>query len=302
MKINEFNQPKKINEGWLDTLLGPNLGAKYAKPEARHQAALKVFLDDFVGDAMTSLDNGIKSGIIDPNITSSSASGKSDEDPDASSNPAPTPGPKTPGPSGTEKTVAAAKGFRSGVTTAQAAKADQRTANDELRTAAAAAQKKPAFQQTADDKIAIQKARQAGLISESFDRLNFIFESIIKELDSDGEVMSISQYMEDWFDLYMNGVNWRAKQNIVMPKIRDVEKTYDTDGGKAAIENLGRLAFAISGPAGQAPSGAKDINPAPTAPASPPGKKSKEQIKSDLASLSPRDREEVIKDVKAATK
>jgi hypothetical protein len=78
----------------------------------------------------------------------------------------------------------------------------------------------------------------AGLAMESrYQRLNAIFESIVEADGAD----SITEYMTTWFDLYMKGVDWRAKQNVVMPIIKEIEKTYATDQGRAAIEKLGRV-------------------------------------------------------------
>ena len=310
MKINEFNQPKKINEGLLDVLVGPDLGGKLRKGDARHRDALNVFLKDFIGDASTSLENGIESGLIDPSMTSdkskappAGASPTAPTAPAAPAAPAPTPPPaKRPaGPTSAQATMAAAKQFNKGVTKAQSAKADVRASNEKLKKDAEIAAAKPGFQQDAADRVTIQKARAAGLISENYSRLNYIFESILSELDSGDSPMSITDYMTEWFDMYMNGVDWKAKQSIVLPKIKEIEKTYKTDGGRAAIQTLGRLAFALSGPAGAVPAGAKNI---PSVAAASPAatKKSKEQVASDLASLKPREREEVIQQVQKATR
>lgn len=311
MKISEFNQPKKLNEGLLDVLVGPDLGGKLRKGDARHRDALNVFLKDFIGDASTSLENGIESGLIDPSIASSSAApatkpspaGATPTSPAAPTGGAPTipPAKRASGPTSAQATMAAARQFNKGVTKAQSAKADVRASNEKLKKDAEIAAAKPAFQQDATDRVNIQKARAAGLISENYSRLNYIFESILSELDAGDSPMSISDYMTEWFDMYMNGVDWKAKQSIVLPKIKEIEKTYKTDGGRAAIQTLGRLAFALSGPAGAVPAGAKNI-PAVAAAAPTATKKSKEQVASDLASLKPREREEVIQQVQKATK
>lgn len=314
MKINEFNQPKKIDEGFLDVLLGPDLGGKLQSPKARHQAALKVFLQDFIEDATVSLENGIESGLIDPTLTATTGGGTPPPASGGTTPPRPggTPAPAAPaapkpfGPrdNSAAATMRAARQFNKDVTTAQAAKADVRASNEKLKKDAEIASRKPGFQQDASDRVTIQKARAAGLIAEHYNRLNYIFESILSELDSGDEPMSISDYMTDWFDMFMNGVNWRAKQSIVLPKIKEVEKTYNTDGGKAAIEKLGRLAFAISGPAGRVPAGSKDIPSVASSAAAPASttKKSKEQIAADLASLKPRERDEVIQQVQKAAR
>ena len=89
-----------------------------------------------------------------------------------------------------------------------------------------------------------------------------------------------------------------------MPAIKEIENTYSKDGGKAAMQKLARIAFSISGPAGKIPAGAKNATPAPAtpAPAAPRKRLNPEQLAADLAALKPREREEVLNKVKAATK
>ncbi len=360
MKINEINQPKNLNEGtFMDLLLGPELAGKYKKTD-RHAEAERLFLDDFIDDATVSLNNGIKSGLVDPKLTTSTTGAAPAEPVDPSSIKPTAPGKPATGASG-----------------AAAYKAQQQTSQNINNYVRGAAQ---AINKTTDknQKIALAKElvntmadrqgtpewnnavatvqqiiRRSGLDSsfanaainnlktgktmseawriyfanmllesvgitweqiglcvlkegtdyyvadKKYAKLNYIFESIV---ETDG-AQSISDYMTDWFDLYMQGVDWRRKQSIVMPAIKDVEKTYKTDLGKAALEKLGRLAFALSGPAGQPPAGAKDIKPAaPAAPAAPNKRLNPDQLAADLASLKPKEREEVLNKVKAATK
>lgn len=227
MKINEFNQPKNIAEGaLLDILLGPKAASYFAKDDDRHQEALKVFLKDFIGDATVSLSNGIQSGLIDAEKSSTAP---------------------------TEPPVAGAS---------------------------------------------------AGLIESKYQKLNAIFESIVEADGAD----SITEYMTTWFDMYMKGVDWRAKQNVVMPIIKEIEKTYATDQGRAAIEKLGRVAFSLSGPAKQPPAGArdaKDASPEPAAPVAPkpapkPATKNADEVARDLLALNATDRAAAIAKAQAA--
>jgi hypothetical protein len=137
-----------------------------------------------------------------------------------------------------------------------------------------------------------------------YQRLNAIFESIVEADGAD----SITEYMTTWFDMYMKGVDWRAKQNVVMPIIQEIEKTYATDQGRAAIEKLGRVAFSLSGPAKQAPAGARDATdagPEPKAPAAPkpapkPATKSADEVARDLLALNATDRAAAIAKAEAA--
>jgi hypothetical protein len=144
----------------------------------------------------------------------------------------------------------------------------------------------------------------AGLIESRYQRLNAIFESIVEADGAD----SITEYMTTWFDMYMKGVDWRAKQNVVMPIIQEIEKTYATDQGRAAIEKLGRVAFSLSGPAKQAPAGARDAKdsaPAPKAPVAPkpapkPATKNADEVARDLLALNSTDRAAAIAKAQAA--
>ena len=122
----------------------------------------------------------------------------------------------------------------------------------------------------------------AGLIESRYKKLNAIFESIVK---SDGPE-SIAEYMLRWFETYMEGTNWKTKQGIILPIIKDIEQTYDTDKGRAAIEKLGRVAWDMLGKAPTVPAGAKDIAPAKTAAAPSSGSMSDtSQIISAIANL-----------------
>ena len=140
----------------------------------------------------------------------------------------------------------------------------------------------------------------AGLTESRYQRLNAIFESIVEADGAD----SITEYMTTWFDLYMKGVDWRAKQNVVMPIIQEIQKTYATDQGRAAIEKLGRVAFSLSAPAGQPPAGSRDAgtsSPEPKAPVAPkPATKSADEVARDLLALNATDRAAAIAKAQAA--
>lgn len=82
MKLNDFKQTeeKRLDELRLSSLLG-DYGAAAAKKmfgqtggkSVQSQMALDIFLKDFVDDAVSGLDTGIKSGLIDPNLKSKGA-------------------------------------------------------------------------------------------------------------------------------------------------------------------------------------------------------------------------------------
>lgn len=97
-------------------------------------------------------------------------------------------------------------------------------------------------------------------IAESkFAKLDMIFESIMEAEHSE----PISAFISDWFNQYMTGVNWSSRQQMVNQYIDNVEKTYNTDGSKEAMMQLGLLAFALSKAGSSTPMGAKNAQPAP---------------------------------------
>lgn len=74
MKISEINQPKQIDEGIGSALIGDRAAAAVrgffsgkGTKETQYQQA---FLKDFYQDAITSIDNGIRGGFINPSLAS----------------------------------------------------------------------------------------------------------------------------------------------------------------------------------------------------------------------------------------
>lgn len=108
---------------------------------------------------------------------------------------------------------------------------------------------------------------------------------------------SISEYLLDWFTQYMGGVDWKAKGQMVLPLILQVQATYGRGKGKAALTKLAQAAFSLS--KGALPKGIQDEvdkakagqQPAAAAPASPEVKKTVDSIQNDLATLEKTDPE-----------
>lgn len=82
MKISEINQPKQIDEGIGSALLGDRAAAAVrgffsgkGTKETQYQQA---FLKDFYQDAITSIDNGIRGGFINPSLPSTAGDGGGD--------------------------------------------------------------------------------------------------------------------------------------------------------------------------------------------------------------------------------
>ena len=100
-----------------------------------------------------------------------------------------------------------------------------------------------------------------GKLAEStYHNLNNIFESVISEMNGEGDATTtITDHMLEWFGQYMQGANWESKKAAILPQIKKIQDTYNSDKGKAAIKNLGRLAYAITGQRGGGmPAGAKN--------------------------------------------
>ncbi len=79
MKINEINQPKQIDEGIGSALIGDRAAAAvrgfFSGKGTKHTMYQQAFLKDFYQDAITSLDNGIRGGFVDPNLASDRSGG-----------------------------------------------------------------------------------------------------------------------------------------------------------------------------------------------------------------------------------
>jgi hypothetical protein len=297
MKINEINQPKQIDESLAGALFGevPMAALKgfFTGKGGKHQLAQDIFLRDFYQDAVTSLDNGIKSGYVDPNKP---------YNPEPQVNPEPQEKPAgnaaVPTISPTQVPPAQQTGQQMN---------PQQTATAKMQTRAGiqpTGQKMTAAQRTRAQLQArkMKAAQKPKPVKESkFEKLNHIFESMISEMEGEATT-SITDHMLEWFGMYMDGVNWESKKAAILPQIQKIQDTYGTDKGKAAIKNLARLAYSISGKSGTAPAGAQNAvqNVAPSI--QPSRKTNPDQIAADLAALKPREREEVIAKVKAVTK
>jgi hypothetical protein len=93
MKINEISTPSNVNEGIGSALIGDRAAAAvrgfFSGKGTKHTMYQQAFLKDFYQDAITSLDNGIRGGFIDPNAASGDlATGAGDTGADTQVNPA----------------------------------------------------------------------------------------------------------------------------------------------------------------------------------------------------------------------
>jgi hypothetical protein len=135
-----------------------------------------------------------------------------------------------------------------------------------------------------------------GQLAEStYHNLNNIFESVISEMEGGGDTTTtITDHMLEWFGQYMQGANWESKKAAILPHIKKIQDTYNSDKGKAAIKNLGRLAYAITGQRGSGmPAGAK--NAVQNTTSNQPGSNlTPEQLAAALAAQPPEVQQKVI--------
>lgn len=305
MKINEINQPKQIDESLAGAMFGevPMAALKglFTGKGGKHQLAQDIFLRDFYQDALTSLDNGIKSGYVDPNKS---------YNPQPSTSPEEKPVPPTNPPAAAAPTAAVPTTSPTQVPPAQQTgqkMTPQQTATARMQTRAGVqptGQKMTPAQQT-QARLQAQKMKAAQkpkpVKETKFEKLNHIFESMISEIDGTGEEStSITDHMLEWFGLYMDGVNWESKKAAIIPRIKQIQDTYGSDKGKAAIKNLARLAYSISGKGGTVPAGAQNAVQNNTATPAPSKNLSPEQLAASLAALDSVQQDKIIKQVKDA--
>jgi hypothetical protein len=240
---------------------------------------------------------------------------------------APTPGPKpapapTPGP-GPKPAPAPAPTSASGspIFTGAPKKADFTQAKMDLRSAIAADPRGPMIDSQSQRKMIDNIVRNGSTVQQEIERylknspssvknrtsesryskLNAIFEGMISEMDGAGEAtISITDHMLEWFGLYMTGVNWESKKAAIIPQLKKIQDTYGTDKGKAAIKNLAKFAYSISGKGGQIPKGAENAVQSVTNTAVPSKKNSPEQLAADLIAQPANVQDKIIKQVKDA--
>lgn len=275
MKINEFGSPENLEEGVLSSMLGATpvaaVSGLLSRKGTKQTLTQNAFIKDFVDDAITSISNGISGKFIDPK---KSMTGSTAPVPPPSPSPLASPKPTAAVPTTSPTQVPPAQ--QTGQTMSP-----QQTATAKMQTKAGmqpTGQKMTASQRTQAQlqNRKMQAAQKPRPVKEetSYDRLNSIFENIIEATDpnaavSDSGNPSIGDYMYDWFNQYMSGVNWISKKDQVIPYLEKIEKDYNSvTKAKGAITQLAQVAYALSKAYGTAPRGAQNAKPsAPVAPA-----------------------------------
>lgn len=342
MKISEFNKPnqslqesEQLDELALSSFVG-DFGAAAIKSlftgkGIKHQMIQDMFLKDFYEDGITSLENAIKGGLVDPKIRgtdlgdggSGEGAATGEVDPSAVA-PAPgEPGASAPAASSTPGAAGAAA-YKAQQQTSQninnyikqAAQAINSTTDKnqkialtkELVNAMADRQGTPEWNNTVkgvegiikgagtDPKFAaaavgnlragktmaeawriyfanklveavgltwkdlglsvLKEGKTYYVAERKYLKLNNLFENIVNLTETDGK-QSISQYMLNWFNQYMTGVNWQPQKQLILSTLTDLENTYPK-GYKDKIKTLAKTAFALSKSSTAMPIGMKD--------------------------------------------
>ena len=227
MKLNDV---KQIEEGVFSAI-------KDRFKQGGYQTNVQnIFIKDFVQDAITSLNNGVKGGLIDPNIKSTGqgaapaapANGAAPAGQQFMGKIAPNAGPAT-------KPAAPASPFSTP------------TLNQPKTTVSATgAPSKPGSITSGGPGMKVKES--------SYAKMNRIFESIIN-IDEEAQLRTIGDYMMDWFGQYMQGVEWQGSKAIVQQKINKLQDDYPKNVD-ANLEALARIGLALSkagSPAGAPP-------------------------------------------------
>jgi hypothetical protein len=243
MNLNELN---KIEESIVSSIKGMFTGQGGFQTKVQD-----IFIKDFVQDAITSLNNGVKGGLIDANVKSTPASAT------AASNAAPAAAASNAAPAGDDEP--AGQQFMGKIAPdyvrpatkppAPASPFATPTLNQPKTTVSATgAPSKPGSITSGGPGIKVKES--------TYDKMNRIFESIVN-IDEQAELRTISDYMMDWFGQYMQGVNWQASQAIVKQKLDKLQDEYPKNID-ANLKDLARVGLALSkaGPGAGTPAGA----------------------------------------------
>lgn len=230
MKLNDLS---KIEEGLLSSI-------KDRFAQGGYQTKVQnIFIKDFIQDAMVSINNGLKGGLVqDPKSTVAPAT---DTEQTGTQPAAPSSSAAIPTTSPTQVPPAQQTGQTM---------SPQQTATAKMQTRAGVqptGQPMTASQRTQAQLQArkMQAAQKPVPVKESaYDKMNRVFESIIN-INEAGEPMSLSDYMMNWFAQYMNGVAWEGSKPIVKTKIDALVKDYPNNL-KSNLTSLAQTALALS--------------------------------------------------------
>jgi hypothetical protein len=223
MNLNELN---KIEEGIVSSIKGMFSG------QGGYQTQVQdIFIKDFVQDAITSLNNGVKGGLINPAAKSAGSSAQ------------PAAQPAT----GTANTAQPAGQQYMGKIAPNAGPATKPAAPASPFTTPTLNQPKTTVSAntTASKPGSITTGGVGMKVKESpYDKMNRVFESIIN-IDEAPEARTIADFMTDWFTQYMQGVNWQSSQAIVKQKLNKLQNEYPKNVNQN-LTDLARMGLALS--------------------------------------------------------
>lgn len=213
MNLNELN---KIEEGIFSAI-------KDRFQQGGYQTQVQnIFIKDFVQDALTSLNNGVKGGLIDPNAKSTGTSNTNFGNATASNV-----GPAT-GDAKTSLTPTNAANPLKAPTISGAPRTSVSTRVAPTGTPGGITAGGPGMT----------------MKESSYDKLNQIFESIVN-IDEQVDLRTISEFMLDWFTQYMEGVNWQSSKAIVQQKLDKLQDEYPKNVNQN-LTDLARIGLALS--------------------------------------------------------
>lgn len=230
MNLNELS---KIEEGIFSAI-------KDRFQQGSYQNRVQdIFIKDFVQDALTSLNNGVKGGLINP-------AAKSTGSPTSSSNAQSAPA------AGTASAGTASAGTTGqqymGKVAPNAGPATKPASPASPFTTPTLNQPKTTVSTTAspNSKPGSVTTGGAGLkVAETpYDKMNRVFESIIN-INEAPLARTIADFMMDWFTQYMQGVNWQSSKAIVQQKLNKLQDEYPKNANQN-LTDLARIGLALS--------------------------------------------------------
>lgn len=182
-----------------------------------HKAIQNLFLADFIQDAITSLDNGVRGGFINTKKKSQVVDGEEY----------------------TIESIVSSLVLNSvPLSEAHVSKLYSLVEKDKLSHMGYVVEKK-------NDGFR--------LVENKHTKFKNLIETLIE--DSAGR-LSISEFLNEWFTKYMQGVNWKSKSDYVHALILEIEKSYPNIN--QPLLKLAQTAFAIAKSSPNAPIGMKD--------------------------------------------
>lgn len=267
MKLNEL---KQIEEGIVSSIKGMFTGQGGYQTEVQD-----IFIKDFVQDALTSLNNGVKGGLVNPNAkTGAQAAAPAAGAPASVSGTATQQGQAAQAPLKATSTSVkfngpGAPGAANAAPAAGQAGTQQQTqymgkiapnAGPATKPAAPASpfatptlnQPKTTVSTTPGNKNSKPGAITTGgagmtMKESAYDKMNRVFESIINidEETQEAEARTVADFMMDWFTQYMEGVNWQSSKAIVQQKLDKLQAEYPKNVNQN-LTDLARIGLALS--------------------------------------------------------